>query len=104
MRVAVGLGATIGPRPLRPESDLSRHEVRNAAMGQRQTHAAQQLISSFDHSSARIKSVGGIVNPSALAVFRLMTRLIELDALLDGEVSRFGAPENFSGVGPYLLK
>jgi hypothetical protein len=43
-------------------------------MGQQQTHAAQQITSIIrSHRQREPKSVGGIVNPSALAVFRLMT-------------------------------
>ena len=37
------------------------------------THEQQINFHHSITSSARIKSVGGIVNPSALAVFRLMT-------------------------------
>jgi hypothetical protein len=51
-----------------------RRSAADDARGRQQTHAAQQI--NFHHSitsSARTKSVGGIVNPSALAVFRLMT-------------------------------
>ena len=44
--------------------------------GKAQTTDSRSAANKFYHSitsSARIKSVGGIVNPSALAVFRLMS-------------------------------
>src|ERR1700722_14502582 len=60
-----------GCRPLRLRTRTLPDEVGTSHLCQQQTHAAQHHHSIT--SSARAKKVGGIVNPSALAVFRLMT-------------------------------
>jgi hypothetical protein len=62
------LRATIGPRPLRPESDHSRHESEMARWALRR----HQLTYSIT-SSAVASSDEGTVRPSALAALRLIT-------------------------------
>src|SRR3984957_15134498 len=57
--------------PVCPEQRTSSEAVGRSQTCQQQTHAAQHHHSIT--SSARAKKVGGIVNLSALAVFRLMT-------------------------------
>ena len=59
--------------PLYPQKRTSVERLRMSALCQKQTHAVQQKGRYSITSSARASSVGGIVNPSALAVLRLMT-------------------------------
>ena len=58
-------------RPLRCVSDQIYASPRNVVMGHKETHAPQQGPFYSITSSAMAMSVGGIVSPRALAVFRL---------------------------------
>jgi len=60
-------------RPLYPQK-LPRHSFAVAAVkGHNRTHALQQIAAYSITSSALASREGGMVNPSAFAVFRLMT-------------------------------
>src|SRR6516225_6515992 len=69
--VVDGLKVLDPKRPIR-EADMERAS-RHVADGPLQTHAPQQRHRYSITSSARERSDGGTVRPSALAVLRLMT-------------------------------
>ena len=59
-----------------PQCPINNDRPKKAARREGPTTDSRSAANKFHHSitsSARIESVGGIVNPSALAVFRLMT-------------------------------
>ena len=61
------------PRPLRPGNDRIVVAAQYVAKSQTRTHAPQQSAFYSITSSARASSDGGMVKPSAFAVFRLIT-------------------------------
>ena len=81
-----------------------RYQKRCAAEATRRVNNSR-AANKFHHSitsSARAKSIGGIVNAERLSGLEIDHQFY-LGALLDWEVSRLGALENFSDVDPCLL-
>src|SRR5262249_33053183 len=83
--------------PLRPESDQARAAVQYVAKGHFRTHVSQQTASSFDHVVCKGEKRGRDREAKRLCSLEVDYQF-ELGRLLNREIGRLGAFENFIDV------